>query len=257
MACSLSQQIAALQPQLKGPEDALAIGCHCVLLTCGFEAVNEAGNPCRLPLDWNDREPYCFHYRHESSSLTFTVKMLSMGPKLIILGTANEDPKQQVLQMELRLEDHVALPQHELIHAAELENAVQHQFAERLVPRERPTACEWEPPRAPPQRPDMILRDPLRNQHDMYPHGNPFAVGRGDLHPLGGVLGPPGAAGGILIGPNHPGFGIPREPFGPGVPPGNRPPFPGARFDPFGPGGMSGDPDWDHMPHPGSSNMFL
>lgn len=37
-------------------------------------------------IPWRD----CFHYRHEQSSLTYLVKMLTMGPKLMVLGTANE-----------------------------------------------------------------------------------------------------------------------------------------------------------------------
>ena len=103
------------------------------------------------------------------------------------------------------------------------------------------------------------------------PEIDPFAVGRGDLDPLGG-----GLSGGMLMDPRHGRFrpqpGVPSN-----LPPGAVPP--GARFDPFGPvppefiaapprrpagyssmpprrGGF-GDPDPDHMPPPGSDDMFM
>lgn len=92
---------------------------------------------------------------------------------------------------------------------------------------------------------------------------DPFAVGGGDLNPLGRGLG----GGGMLMDPRHMGR---RPPLGiPGnLPPGAVPP--GARFDPFGPignippvrgprpsvGGF-GDPDFDHLPPPGSHDMFM
>eukprot|EP00667_Euglena_gracilis_P019706 EG_transcript_21162 len=263
MAESLPEQITALQPQPppRGPAEALALACHAALLQSGFVAVDAAGAPQpRLPPGWNDREPYCFHYRHEQSSLTYLVKMVTMGPKLMVLGTANEDPKAQVVPLELLPEDHVAALTHELCHPPALLQAVRRQLGERLVPNAPdPAAARESRPPAPqpqPRPPDADFRDPLRDWREGHPLGQPFGVGGGDLHPFG--FGPGlGPGSGMLVGPNHPGFGLPGGPFGRGAPPGNRPPFPGARFDPFGPRGPSGDPDWDGAPPPGSSDMYL
>lgn len=119
---------------------------------------------------------------------------------------------------------------------------------------------------------------------------DPFAVGGGDLDPLGRGLG----GGGMLMDPRHmgrqPPLGIPSN-----LPPGILIDYleilflkkerdyksllhcfilgavpPGARFDPFGPipnmppirgprprGGGFGDPDFDHLPPPGSGGMFM
>ncbi|KAK4001999.1 hypothetical protein OUZ56_003858 [Daphnia magna] len=92
---------------------------------------------------------------------------------------------------------------------------------------------------------------------------DPFAVGGGDLDPLRRGIG-----GGMLMDPRHTGGWRPQ----PGIP-GNLPQGavpPGARFDPFGPigttppvreprprGGGFGDPDFNHLPPPGSHDMFM
>lgn len=129
-----------------------------------------------------------------------------------------------------------------------------------------------------------------RNSQGFYPpanfppRGSPFGIGVGgpaagfgdpDLYPsFGGVPGPGGIGGGMgggmLFGPGHPNFGGGRgfPPRPGGVPP-------GARFDPFGPpgigggrgfppgagggrgaGGPGGGPDPDHLPPPGSDDMY-
>ena len=104
------------------------------------------------------------------------------------------------------------------------------------------------------------------------PQLDPFAVGGGDLDPLGGGVG------GMLMDPRHAIENRRRQPGIPStLPPGAVPP--GARFDPFGPvppefippppvrpGGYSGvppahhgfgEPDPDHLPPPGSDDMFM
>jgi small GTP-binding protein len=101
------------------------------------------------------------------------------------------------------------------------------------------------------------VHDPLRVPP---PHRPDFGIGpSGDLYPSPGAgfgyipgLDPHG---GNLIGPHHPGFGIP-DPFAPNpshFPRGGRGSLPprGARFDPFGPPGTRPYPDNDHLPPPG------
>ena len=140
------------------------------------------------------------------------------------------------------------------------------EVAGRLVPSTVPEPAREQAPlaRNPPPRPET---DPLRDLRDprgrapYVPGGNPFAVGGDDLNPFGGFGGPLGGGmmgGGMMIGPNHPGFGPGGfGPGGAGMPRGMRPPPPGARFDPTGPRGLGGDPDWDDAPPPGASDMFM
>lgn len=137
----------------------------------------------------------------------------------------------------------------------------------------------YDPLRIEPVRP----RPPPLGQGD-YGIPVPFAGGYGDADrfpalggmgvpglPSGGGFMPPGIGGGrgggSLMGPHDfrvwPGTGMP-----PGaLPPGVHPPPPGARFDPFSPIPPSnvnrpprtlpgGDPDPDHLPPPGYSDMY-
>eukprot|EP01043_Picozoa_sp_COSAG02_P044205 COSAG02_NODE_3926_length_6036_cov_4.060805_3_plen_273_part_00 len=79
-----------------------------------------------------------------------------------------------------------------------------------------------------------------------------FPARSGGIHvPGAGLLGelepPPGGAGGMLIGPDHPDFGVEIEQGAGGMPPHgpDGAPMPGARWDPIhGQGGL-GDPDQD------------
>ena len=119
---------------------------------------------------------------------------------------------------------------------------------------------------------------------------SPFGIGRGEY---GGPFGGGDQGGGMIVGPGHPmfqgspvgggfgggmaGFGLPGRgnPYPPGMVP------PGARYDPIGPVGPSlgpfggnrvgggrgrgrgrgfggaGDPDFDELPPPGYSDMFM
>ncbi|KAF8605303.1 hypothetical protein BDV93DRAFT_537387 [Ceratobasidium sp. AG-I] len=135
------------------------------------------------------------------------------------------------------------------------------------------------------------------------PSSNPLQIGRSDLDPLGGrsnpfapppLFSPPDSGGGMYVGPNHPmfsggrggmggmggpgGFGGMGGMGGPGrmgpwggdgyLPPMGAPP--GARFDPIGPGPLSGygpsrtrppntagNPDNDEFMPPGAGDMYM
>ena len=100
---------------------------------------------------------------------------------------------------------------------------------------------------------------------------NPLEIGRSDLDPLGGQMGRlPGAGGdGMIVGPGHPLFNRERQGNEPLRMPGQTGPWggdgflpplgapPGARFDPVGPFGGPGQPNFpgrrnwgDEMPPP-------
>ena len=96
-----------LNPVFNGKADALAFACHCLLLDAGFVATDGNGNEAKgLGPDWNAGGVYCFQYRHQSSSMTYIVKMVPMDIKMVILGMPKEDPKVQ--QIELSIDDYVS-----------------------------------------------------------------------------------------------------------------------------------------------------
>jgi hypothetical protein len=118
-----------------------------------------------------------------------------------------------------------------------------------------------------------------------------FSVGRSDLDPFAAAPGVVGigngsvrsTGGGMYVGPDHPMFNEPPNPFFGSVGPERFPPGavpPGARFDPvmpFGPGSQplrpqgriqpqfphsrnlpfSGDPDFDELKPPGFNDEFM
>jgi len=259
-------------PVLRGAPDALAFACHCALLEAGFTPVDGAGEPmAELPADWNAAEPFVFLYRHARSALTFQVKAISFGAKLLLAGTAVEDPKQQIICLDLPLDKHVENGPR-VVDSAGLSVLVRQRLADALVPSPAgqapaPAAVSSSRP-APAALPPPLphYRDPLRDYGSerggggYYPDMAPFAGGEGDLLPFGRIpvfgggpmFGPGHFMGpnpGNLIGPGHPGFGFEG-------PPGMRPPFPAPRYDPPNPMGFPGLPNHDDIPH-GARNMFM
>ncbi|KAG9104718.1 hypothetical protein FRC06_011612 [Ceratobasidium sp. 370] len=136
---------------------------------------------------------------------------------------------------------------------------------------------------SPPPRLDRPFSHPYGSH---IPPDNPLRIGRSDLDPLGGrgnpfapppLFGPAAGGDGMFVGPDHPMFSDPLrrggrggiEPTGPWGGDGYLPPMgapPGARFDPIGPGPlsgrapgrrppyMSGNPDNDEFMPPGTGN---
>ncbi|KAG8684913.1 hypothetical protein FRC08_013420, partial [Ceratobasidium sp. 394] len=136
---------------------------------------------------------------------------------------------------------------------------------------------------SPPPRLDRPFSHPYASH---IPPDNPLQIGRSDLDPLGGrgnpfapppLFGPAAGGDGMFVGPDHPMFNDPLRmpgrggigPTGPWGGDGYLPPMgapPGARFDPIGPGPLSGrapgrrppfrsgDPDNDEFMPPGMGN---
>ncbi|KAG8679713.1 hypothetical protein FRC09_018776, partial [Ceratobasidium sp. 395] len=136
---------------------------------------------------------------------------------------------------------------------------------------------------SPPPRLDRPFGHPYASH---IPPDNPLQIGRSDLDPLGGrgnpfapppLFGPAAGGDGMFVGPDHPMFNDPLRrggrggmgPTGPWGGDGYLPPMgapPGARFDPIGPGPLSGrapgrrppytsgNPDNDEFMPPGMGN---
>lgn len=100
---------------LRSPEEALAALTHTILTRIGFRltslsdatgSVNVAVQTFpnnRLPPTWNQHGPssYTFRYAHEQSSLNFLVKIVSLGPRLLIHATALELSRTESYEVEV------------------------------------------------------------------------------------------------------------------------------------------------------------
>mmetsp|Transcript_4820 Transcript_4820/g.8412 ORF Transcript_4820/g.8412 Transcript_4820/m.8412 type:complete len:316 (-) Transcript_4820:190-1137(-) len=291
----------------RGPIDrheALALLVHAFLVRHGFrpasvsvedarESLNTPKQPV-LPESWS-HAGYGGMYKHFRSALTFEIRAIPLGSKVIVHGAFLEDDR-NTLSLELNVQRYTNdsqtsnLSDYHTIYCniEELASLVQINLAHKLVPdstkdgyteatNETQTASSTQPRRrrelSIPDYDDDPLRvgPPMRGypSRPMYPS---VGVGDDDLIPGGlprmivppGLGAPPG--GGNLMGPNHPafgddrGFGL-RGPSGgiggPRLPRGAVPP--GARFDPFGPPGFPGNfnPDNDlEPPGPPPSDMY-
>ncbi|KAI5846042.1 PI31 proteasome regulator N-terminal-domain-containing protein [Tricharina praecox] len=94
------------QPQLKNPQDAIAIFIHACMLTVGFRLVglseddrisspSDESAPQPLPSNWNSSSgsSYGFRYSHSQSSMVFLVKINRLGGKTVIMGLGLGDDK--------------------------------------------------------------------------------------------------------------------------------------------------------------------
>jgi len=274
------------RPKLKNKWDAISITLHIIMKQLGFRFLgcgdkNEEQGDLLVPIDWNkSSEYYSFRYKHPQSSMTFTIKLLPIGDKILVHGLAEED--KNIRTLELNVDDFIN-PKGDFDdynnvykNVEKLINSFKTEVVSKLLPMSTSEAPETETTtnnnRTPQtQRGQSVVPPPIipifdpyyeRSDEQIFPlyGGPPFGLGSGDLNPLG-----PGFHGnnGNLIGPNHPGFGNPRDPYS-GMYGGNRRgrgrgPPPGARFDPYGPPGFpfNREPDPDEPPPPGFENMFL
>jgi len=284
------------KPPIRNQFDALTLVLHLITKELfGFRCIgitdqlDSTANDKLVPDGWNkSSDAYSFYYKHPKSSMTFILKNLTMGEKLLVNGLAVEDNR--VYTLELNVNDYIKKGVanddfQNIFMNMEALNVFKREIINKLLPMTEEEAPENRPVvvppsgRGPPQQPYSPSYDPLRVTPPRQPripvsplyepgfpsYAPPFGVGDRDLDPLGpGIPSFPGQ-GGNLIGPNHPGFGPVTDPYatGPfpgrgrgrgGAPPGHPP---GARFDPFGPPGFGFEPDNDELPPPGYNNMYL
>jgi len=221
--------------------------------------------------------------------MTFLIKSLVIGPKLLVHGVGVEDGT--IHNLEITVSDYAndsALEDYDNLfkQLSNLISLFKIQIVHKLFPEgtkegyQQSTATQQPSPRAEPYQPARYdpNNDPLRVPNsgrnprqpisplmEPGPYGQPyqppFSIGRNDLNPFPNST-PFGGPefGGNLMGPHHPGFGPASYPYahgpngrgrGRGVPP-------GARFDPFGPPGSNmGDPDRDDFGPPGANYDYF
>lgn len=111
------------KPNLRNPFDAVAICLHFAMKKMGFKCLGcgDSNDPSRnvilfdassshfdyvednnlLPNGWNSSlDSYSFRYKHPQSSMTFLIKCITLGDKLLIHGLALEDNHTRSLELE-------------------------------------------------------------------------------------------------------------------------------------------------------------
>jgi len=260
------------KPKFNNTTDAIAVVLHYVMVLEGYHLEGvPASDSTKPPEKWNQsNEIYSFRYKHNRSSMTFSLKCLILEDKLLVHAVAIENTK-NIFDLELCIDDYVDkninLSDYAKLYKNfdKLVTLFKVNISRKLVPEinkpgyeENTTAAastntnnnnnnrndniDYDPLRIGPIRqPPPSNYDPLRVGGPPI-YGPPFGIGTGDRFPA--ITPPlPGMGGfggntGNWIGPNHPGFGInspfaPDTAFGQPLPRGAVPP--GARFDPFGP----------------------
>jgi len=236
-----------------------------------------------LPDNWNaSQDSWSFRYRHNKSSMTFFLKGLKLGSKMLVHSIAQEQDK--AYSIELNVDDYVKddanfdNPESYYKNVDQLAELFKKNIMSKLIPsvddlRAQPVESQRNvaPPHEPRPHQPYYPSDPLRVGPPRMPSTAPFGIGNDDLlpgpgggfgfFPGGGNFPTPFGGGGSLVGPRHPGFGI-RDPHAPQYPtvPGSFPSGPpGARFDPYGPPGIRPVPDNDHLPPPGNlpDDMYM
>lgn len=103
------------KPSFRNPIDAIIVALHITMKSLQFrcvgcgEVIDEKENEKLLPEGWNkSQDAYSFRYKHPKSSMTFLVKSIVMGEKLLVHGLAIEDNK--IHTFELSPKDYI---QHE------------------------------------------------------------------------------------------------------------------------------------------------
>jgi len=286
------------KPKFRQSFDALSILLHAIMKEMGFrfvgcrESNDETISGQFVTPDWNkSNDSFCFRYKHPQSSMTFVIKSLVLGDKLLVHGIAEED--KNIRSIELNVNDFVnskvAYEDFDNLYknVEQLLSTYKENIVSKLFPmsiseapqtvRETPTSTTRSPDNDPlripgtgnqrvPPNPYPYAADPYFDEGYGTTAPGWFGIGSQDLNPFPSPYGTPfgGPGSGSQIGPHHPGFGPGvRNPYaqpplargrGRGFAP---PPPPGARFDPYGPPGFpgSGNPDNDDLPPPG--NMYL
>nr|SVE73901.1 EOG090X0GPB [Daphnia atkinsoni] len=213
-------------------EDCIVTFLHWMLLRNGFRVLHSKEGQLKigdvegkeiLPELWNKDSVYELQYMKDGQLHMMKAVIVDGELALTIVRMKDEKVANLVLETDTVIGDGIQSFGEAFKDKVGLYNVIEKELMTSFIEKMAPSKpAESEPstrrPRSPP--PD---EKPSRSS---FP--DPFAVGGGDLDPLGRGIG-----GGMLMDPRHIGGWRPQ----PGIP-GNLPPGavpPGARFDPFGP----------------------
>lgn len=306
---------------LSSPQDAISALIHTALTVLAFRLISVDDDDSAtltansLPPQWNKGGPghYTFKYKHDQSSLDFVIKISKLGPRTVVNAIAFQSDKVATLDFSTDEFTSPSFYPHDidvangqpLVHGfisstrvKDLMSLLKLNIIQKLMPslqkegymEEISGSSSSTSNNPPPARPVNPPYTPYQPPPPTRPAHNPLEIGRRDLDPFPinpfapPPLFPPGSGDGMLVGPNHPIFGMNRDRRpnqGPWGGDGFLPPLgapPGARFDPVGPdffpdrsglgplgggrggrfgGGNTQGPDNDEFMPPGSGDMYM
>ncbi|XP_019501228.1 PREDICTED: proteasome inhibitor PI31 subunit [Hipposideros armiger] len=246
-------------PAITCVQDALVCFLHWEVVTHGYYALGAGDQPGPsdrkselLPAEWsNNKDLYVLRYESKDGSRKLLVKAVTVENSMIV--NVLECGSQQVSDLTLNLDDYI-----DSEHLGDFHRTYKNseELRSRIVSGIiTPIHEHWDKASVnSPHRefPPATARevDPLRI-HPPHPHTSRQPPCPSCLRCR---------RGGMIVDPLRSGF--PRVPIDPSsglptrLPPGAVPP--GARFDPFGPTGISpSGPNPDHLPPPGFDDMYL
>ncbi|XP_023230793.1 proteasome inhibitor PI31 subunit-like [Centruroides sculpturatus] len=256
MSVGLEICFSTVKDTLRSKTDALVAFIHWEIISGGKKCVGldekwpdtkEQGSEL-LPANWNqNQEIYTIRYISENSE-RFLLKIVK-SDQFILISVINVS-KNKASGASIKISDHVSDDYKDFTSAYRQVKEIKQNLSKMFVDIEGEKTQTSIPVTS---QDHPVTSDPLRSDIFRQPQ-NPLRIGEGDLDPLGLK------DGGMLMDPRgfprlgaQPPLGIPGQ-----LPRGAIPP--GARFDPFGPGGFHPrhfGPDPDHFPPPGSSDMFM
>jgi len=267
MASSFGLELSyrSVLPSITRKSDVLVVLVHWKLVSNGylcFGLETEANEPREaselLPEGWNASSDF-YQLKYIKDENHYILKCIIVEKQLLItlLRVKDEKVLNLTLNQDIQIHNNFTNYKEAFLNRPSLEKLVEKDLIEPLVEKKVPIAKEQPP------LPEVSFEDPLIASRFNPERSDQFFpdIGRGDLDPFG-------RGGGMLMDPRH----TRRPPVNPSyLPPGAVPP--GARFDPFGPeppqqfppgrfgpprprGGF-GEPNPDHLPPPGSDDMFM
>lgn len=268
---------ASVEKDIKNNQDILVCFVHLALVSNGFKCIglgeskNVDGTETKteaLPKGWNDN--YAIRYMYQGR--LYNLRATSMDDAIMVNLIRVDERTVSMIQLNTRAVAQRTGSLDQMIpdNQSILEN-IRKQLIDKVVisSKSKETSSQTSPeqsstatPRQPLSDPDSDLRIPPRI-NPVGPGYDPFRVGQDDLNPFGNPFrpahpfAPPGGGGMLFQPPRAP----PYDPDGNlGVPRGSIPP--GARFDPFRPGGgrvpqRPSNPDSDEFPPPGFDDMYM
>ncbi|KAJ3223149.1 hypothetical protein HK099_001496, partial [Clydaea vesicula] len=259
----------------RSESDVVFFIAHATFLENGFRLAKvNAQNTTIVTQEWNNQtDSFHFSYKHDSSSLTFVLKGLSVVDSLLFIASTEEDKKLFKLDFKpsklvcqnfksfpiSKKEDFNKNIFENLAELREFKTLLKTELIQKLAPNLKGTdtvAAETDSTRVEPTssannyNPQPFHgipanRQPSNNFNPQY--GNPYSIGDADLDPFAAAPGmspfgrfTPGSGNGMTVGPGHsmfnqPGYNPESHPRYPDshIPPESVPP--NARFDPVGP----------------------
>jgi len=106
---TLVDYLKEAKPVFRNEFDVIALTFHFVMKKMGFrcygcgESNDVSQDLLLLPTGWNSSvDSYSFRYRHPQSSMTFLIKGITLGEKLLVHGLALEDNHTRSVEIEAK-----------------------------------------------------------------------------------------------------------------------------------------------------------